>query len=710
MPSLSRLLTAFRLELRLICWNWGYALFYLLSAAWIIANYGNEQFRYSASGTVFSMSEGLIPMLMLVVIVLAVGSASRASRVRIEPLETAYPTGTEIHLGRWLAVMAASSFFLIAPLGVILALGTLETFFKLVPVFLLESLIAFAFVSLSIALVQVTIGIKRWMYPLFGLVWLASAIVPASLDSRSFPSSLLLAFASNGRLDANASELWGRLPLGNLPLFYDLFYLGAAALLIGFIGLRVHRVRHYRRSWVSTVITAVALMIVLLGARSYSLQVVEAYAQMDEQTAFLFAPGRVIPLPEEMPYRFSRYDLTLDLDDPALPRFEAQIEAVNRGETPLHQITFSLNSQLTITESTLPYQRDGSAVTLTLPVPLEAGASTSFDVHYSGALWDYGGVISQGFPLSAANFIRPDGVNLGCSAVWYPVPGSIIIGRNSFVDFRATFEDSIFRNYPDCALDEPASMTVRVQHASGLTFGSNLPQMDDATFAASTATWAHLMAAPSLVTEPISSVTLITAASLQDRFRSLVTAHYLPTLEHLRHFFPRIDGLTLFVTNSGFGNSFDPVATPLTDGRVVVVLQPYYLSALLENPFNDFLFNRQSMVSSLFGVSGGSFGTTYTDNISYFLWAHDTAQGDPGAMRLLLAEGPAQTGPGVYVYNSQTPEERYPLAQFLYQVYVDQGEEAVIDLLNRALDEAPRLNRLSLSAAQQWIEDAAHGS
>ncbi len=710
MPSLSRLLTAFRLELRLLCRNWGYALFYLLSAVWIIANYANEQFRQPASSTLHSMSQGLIPMLMLVVIILSGVSASRASRVRIEPLEAAYPTGTEIIMGRWLAVMGASSFFLIFPLGVIFTQSTLETFFKLVPVFLLESLIAFAFVSLSIELVQVTIGIKRWMYPLFGLVWLASAIVPTALDARSFPSALLLAFALNGRLDTNTSELWGRLTLGDLPPFYDLFYLGAAALLIGLIGLWVHRIRHYRLSPLSAGIVTAALLIVLLGARGYSLQVVDAYAQIDEQTEFLFAPGRVIALPEEMPYRFSRYDITLDLGDSALPRFEAQIEVLNRGETPLNQIAFSLNSQLTITDADLPYQRDGSAVTLTLPALLEAGASTSFVVHYSGALWDYSAVMSQGYPLGAVNFIRPDGVNLGCSAAWYPVPGSIVVGRNSFVEFGSTLEESIFRSYPDCVLDEPASMTVHVQNATGLVFGSNLPQVDDTTFAA-LASWAHMMAAPALVVEPISSgVTLITAASLQDRFRPLVTDHYLPTLEHLRHFFPRIDGLTLFVTNSGFGSSFDPVATPITDGRVVVVLQPYYLSAVVQNPFNEFLFNRQAMVSSLFGVIGGSFGISYTDNISYFLWAHDTAHGDPAAMQTLLAEGLSQTGPGVYVYSSQTPEERYPLAQLLYQVYVDQGEDAVIDLLNRTLDEAPRLNRLPLSAAQQWIQDAAYGS
>lgn len=707
-PMLQRLLTAYRLELRLICLHWSYGLLQAGWAAYIILNFSNNGYQL-ADTTLFTLSLGVIPLVSLTAMLLTGVSASRAVRNRFDVLEAAYPVGTEVIIGRWLAITTATSGFLVVPLGVALARGPLDVFLRTMPIFLLETLTLFAFLSAAIWLIQVTIGIKRWIYPLFAMIWLGSAIVPATLSVERFPVALLLAFTAQGWLNVDYSAVWGRIPLGNLPLFYDLFYLALLLLVLALIVWRSHRHRFYRHSLTAVIIIVISLNAILITGRGYSLEVVVANHQENQRNSFILNHQQNVALPAEMPYAVRGYDITLDLSDIMEPRFQAQIEVHNRGDGPLTQIDLSLNAQLTLTEASLPYTRDGDFIAFTLPEALAPDETLPVNLTYEGALWYYGEGFIQGRPRKVDSFIRSGGVNLSCTAAWYPVPGRIIVGRPFLITGTAS-QSNLIRDYPDCILDEPVQVTLSVQNAGDLSFASNLTEIGENEFASSATTWVHLLGAPGLLTEDVEGMTLITAESLLDFARPLVTAHYLPALNYLRRFFPEIEGLTVFVVDGGFGHEFYQSATPIINGRLMVVVDPFYLAAFPRNPYNEYLFGGQAMINSLFGIGETLFRPQpgYVESIGYFLWAHHMAGGDPDTMHVLLTDGIPQGDVGRRAIFLQPAAERYPLAQLFYQVYVEQGEIALIDLLRAIRNESERLSTLSPEAANEWISEAAH--
>ena len=694
---------AYRLELRLICLHWGYLLLQLGWAIFVISSYANMSYQ-SASWLLFSLSLGVIPLVTLAAMLFTGLSASRTTRNRFDRLEAAYPTGAEIILGRWFAVVTAMGGFLIVPMGIALVTGPLDGFLRALPIFLLETLSLFALISALIWLLHVSVGIKRWMYPLFAVIWLGSAIVPAALNVEAFPISLLLAFTAQGWINLNYSLVWGRLALGHLPLFYDLFYLALLTLTICLIIWRDHLRRFYHHAWPIVTLAVVAFGIMLLAGRGYSLVVVEANDQDERQAQFVQAHAQEIALPDEMPYAVAAYDITLDLSDASNPRFHLQMEVVNQGDEALSKLSFSLNNQLEITESSVPYERDGDFVSLALPQALLPGERMAFDLDYQGALWYYDGSFTQGRLRDAMSFIRPGGVNLPCEVAWYPIPGQIVVGRTSY------FDSEVERSTPDCLSAQPMSFILHIEHPGDLHFASNLPVVDENTFASSSTTWTQLIGAPELVTEGLGDITLVTVAPLMEKVRPLVIDHFQPALAYLQRFFPDVESLTVFALDSGFGSDFFQTATPAMAGRLVVAVDPFYLSAFPNNPYNEYLFAGQAMINSLFNVgeyvNGRSNG--YVVNIGYFLWAHYLANGDPNQMKVILTDGIPQGNVGLRTYSSQTIEEQYPITYLLYDVYVNDGETAVINLIHKIQAEAEMLNTLPAEAVQAWIEDTAH--
>ncbi len=267
---LKRALAAYRLELRLTCWQWGYAALLLIWSAFIVASLSSSLSQTPQSLLLSVLPLSTIPFISIGILFLAAISVSRPQRSHVEALEWALPTGIEVVIARWLALATAILPLLIAPLGVALVSGSLAEFFAALPTFLLETLTVLALTAALVWLVGMFVGIKRWMYPLFGLIWLGSAIFPTSLNTKFFPWSLLLSFSADAWNGFVYSAFWERLPLGSLPTFADVCYLGALLLVIGVIGWRVVRQRRYRTS-LPALIAALAGLVDHAGRRGWLL-------------------------------------------------------------------------------------------------------------------------------------------------------------------------------------------------------------------------------------------------------------------------------------------------------------------------------------------------------------------------------------------------------------------------------------------------------
>ncbi len=184
---LSARFAAYRLELRLTCWQWGYAALLLIWSAFIVASFGSYAHRTPQSLLLSTLPLSTVPFISIGVLFLAAISASRPQRSHFDALEWALPTGAEVVIARWLALVTAILPLLLAPLGVALVSGTLAAFLGALPTFLLETLVVLAFTAVLVWLIATFVGIKRWMYPLFGLSLAGQRHLADFAQRRSFP-------------------------------------------------------------------------------------------------------------------------------------------------------------------------------------------------------------------------------------------------------------------------------------------------------------------------------------------------------------------------------------------------------------------------------------------------------------------------------------------------------------------------------------------
>ncbi|MFN8447682.1 MAG: hypothetical protein U0521_03565 [Anaerolineae bacterium] len=707
---LQRGFAAYLLELRLICLHWSYWVLQLLWSAFVVASFTGFAYMTPRSMLLSTLYVSAIPFIGIGCLFLSGVSASRAQRNRIDALEWTFPTGAEIVFARWLALLTVIATLLIAPLGVAATSGSLQEFLAALPTFLLEGLTVLALTSAIVWLLQSLIGIRRWMYPLFGIVWLGNAIVPSSLNAEVFPWALLLSFMTNAWNGYIYSAFWGRLTLGDLPSFTNLCYLGALLLLVGVIGWRVVRGRRYRVSRPALLAAAVGFAIMLTGAVGYSTVVGEANTQRKQigENAMQNYPDGTVTLPADVPYVPTQYNLALDLSDFSAPTFALRMDVANRGDAPLQDLVFTLNSQLEVVDASVPFERVGDDLRLHLPEALAPGDSLTVDLTYRGALWWYGSSYVQGRPRYALDFIEPDGVNLACPDAWYPIPGHNQVGRTMIFEDRFT---------PDCILSEPTAFDLRVMGAenSPLRWGSNLPaSADDPRAFSGESTWAHLLAAPNLVSEVLAdgTITLIAPEPLLAISEAAVERSYAPALADLRRFFPDVTHLTLFVTDAGFGSEFENYATPGANGDLTVVTKPFAVAAIDVNPYNRYEEVGQAMVTSLFGLGHNRYTalTGVVESVGLFTWLDFLTGGDAEQMLYYLENDLPQGSQGTQHHFGLPPSERYAVTRALYDVYVEQGEAAVVDVIRQIRADAAHLVTLTPEDMIAWIKDAAHNA
>ena len=664
---LSRLGAAYRLELRLMGRHWS---FFVLHGLWILLLLST--FQGSASlgtakvllGTVLRFVA--LSLLSLVALFVAGISASRHRQTHFDQLENAFPTGLEIPLGRWLACLTIMSSFLVEPLIVALAIGPLESFLESAPLFLAESVLLLAFFTAGTWWLISLLGLRRWGYPLLAVIWISFLVAPELLHRLSIPGSSLLNVTGNGQPTWTYSELFGRLILGELPGWSDLFYGGLLLLCIGAFAWREHVRRFQRRSVLVGALTAVALLVTAIGGGGYVSTAAATSAQIDRLRAFYDSgsPGTI--LPADLPEGVSAYDLVLDLTDPAQPRFSAALDVYNRGEMPITTLTMTLAASLEVTDSSLPLERDGSRLTFTLPEPLAPGETLPVRLDYHGTVWraeDYGG------NLRYIAFLQPDGVRLPLGAGWYPLVGW-----------------TLSATYLSAAV--PARYHLQVIGADNLTFVSNLPATGPGTFETAGASSAMLFGSPYLEMTQVHQETLVTARDLLDALRTRVETRFEPDLAYLARFFPDTPLYPLLiigVDNPYAGLPGDDVGT--AEQRVMLLDTSDLGEEMPWTHSNDF----DQLVISL----GGADLWPIAEVIRPFLWSHYQQQGDAALMRADLAAQPNLTaGPAI---------------EALLDLYETYGDAGIVRLLRQAhLDGADALWDVTSEPGgiEAWMREA----
>jgi hypothetical protein len=679
MPNLKRFFATYRLELRLICWHWSYFILIVLWSGFVVRTYANDDLFSTRSMFYFAMGFS-----SLIGLIFAGIHVARSKRSRFEMLEIAFPSKVEVLFARWIAVITALAGLLIAPVGVALIIPATRLDPLFLPYIVFLTLLSSTFITGVIWVMQSTLGVRRWMYPFFVGLWLLGGLIPGTLTQRGLPvpGSSLVNFIM---MEAPMNTLWGTLVQGQLPLWFTLFYIGLVVLFASIMLWRYTVKRLYYRSPLALGLTFVTLGVVIFAGISYTQQVAAANQQILADRERLRVSMAILTDSSEMPFIVTNYDLTFTHGE--LPRFTAKMNILNRSDTPLAELTFSLHHQFTITDTGFPFKQDENHFTLTLPEALAPNNELPLQVNYEGLLW----VLEQalGRPPEAANFIHQDGVNMSYGIIWYPIPGQLIPNFSMVSPSRQTF------NY--LLLDEPAAFRLTIKSPADLVYTSNLPQVDEQIFASEGTTWATLVGAKGLKRQTEADFTLVTISNGFDQIAPKAEQFYIPLLSYIQQYFPQVKALTVQVLDipQVISERYPPLAETL-----FAAISPRELG-WLDLPQNQYYDGGEPLIISLFGGQANPL----TENIAYFLWAHYISNGDSSEMKTIIADG-LPSGRSNF-YFSQSHEERYTIAAKLYDVYSTQGEEVTFELLREIQQQADDLSIQPSTAILEWITERA---
>lgn len=680
--TMQRFWATYLLDLRLTCLHWGYLLFLVVWSGFIIITYTQDDYR-SLQG-LFNIVLGfgsLIAMFLTGI------QASRAQRNRFDMLEVALPGGVEMLLARWLASITAVGGLVIAPLVVLITApaGRLDTSYVLNNLLLI--LVSAAFATGLIWLVQNTVGIRRWMYPLFGILWLAGGMLPNMLtnDRLPLPGINLLNFITMNQ--SISSPLWGQLAQGQLTNLTVLFYVGIVMLFAGVMLWRATAKRFYRRSPIVIMLTAVAMGVILFAGSSYTAQVYAANQQVLAEDQHQQTYVDQIMHPAEMPFEVTAYNVMFTLGTPS--QLSAEMDVLNRSDAPLTELTFSLYHQFEITDASERFTRERDILTLTLPQALAPGESYQVSVMYQGNI----AYLERRFgrPPEATYFIDPDGVNLACAVLWYPVPGRLLPAYTEISDS--------FHAILTCPLDHPAAFRLTIDAPGTLNYASNLTRIDATTFVSEGTTWAQIIGAPNLQTITEGALTFVTTVEEFARLRPLIRQYYVPAFEHLQRFFPDAQHLTVVALELTPDSWSRWDAYPATQESLIAFITPRQFDFISVATQSEYYNLGEPLLAGVFGAQRN----TLIENFIYFLWIHYVANGNVEQMGLLLESG-LPTG-GMYSHFSLPYEERYRIAFALYDIYSTRGETAVIDLIHEIRGQMATLGGMSAEEIATWIEE-----
>lgn len=667
--SLRRLWAAYWMELRLLCLHWTYPLLHLLWAALLhllVRNLDLGTAYMALENDLRFFSFALIPLVGMFV---AGASASRSDRVRFTAIESSFPMGAEVLIGRWLATVTGLSGALVTPLVFAALQGPAASWLVGAPIFLLEGVIVLAFMT-AVGWCMVTLlGARRWVYPLLAGVWLFMLLLTRLLREVEvqLPATTLAHVMSRNLGDSY--ELWGRLLQWDLPFWFNLFYAAGAVLLMALL-IGVVEARRYRRLPVLAGALALAAAVTAgTAAFQYAQTLHQWGAQADANMRDVSGGLRDAQDPARTPETVERYNITADLSNPAHPRFEAQITVRNRNDAPLESLYLTLNRQLTVTDSSLPHTREQDLVKLIPPAPLAPGQSIDVTLRYEGPIIevrrDYDTLPRLRF------FTREEGVRLSYRAAWYPMAG------------RAWyhFEMPVSPGWgpPGSAwTHSPAAFHLTVTAPERFGVVSNLPATDSGAFAGTGATWVMLMASPTLQVETHGSLTLAAAASELAPMRAVVP-EINEYVAFLRQYFPSVPVEAILVTNLDSGHGI-PDGSPPTDGHLLVYGAGWMFGN--QNPYWLFQAIAADFLPDEMRSDGG-----FDKELASFLWRrYHALNGRPASNLHSLG----------------------PIGRALWDTAEQQGEGAVARSLERLRQEWHQFRTLSGPEREAWLRRVAH--
>jgi hypothetical protein len=678
----AHLAAAYRMELRLICWHWSYGLLQLLWTALLLYGYGAADLgtaRFALEGELGNTTTMLVSLLALFV---AGASATRGQRTRFAPFDATLPTGSEVLLGRWLAVVTALLGFTVQPLLLALRQGPLESALLALPRYLGQALLIIAVVSLvAWGLMSLLGRWGRWVYLLLVGGWLGLNVglsLRANLDFNT-PQLELLRFASPDVMDY--AELWGRLRSDGLPTWFNAFYLGLLLLLLASLVAVVQRHRLRHRPLLAGLVALLACGLATSSAVSYASAMDSLNARIASAPQASVEPTVDPNNPADLasqPERIVSYELDADLRDLAQPQFNATLELENGGNAALNSFRLTLHHDLAISEASLPFTRDGDFLTMQLPTPLAPGQRLSLNLRYGGSLW-MGFTGFQGKPMPVF-FSDRRGLRLSTAAGWYPlaghVPLTLALNDNTFV-----------RPY-----HLPAAMRLTATTAEGMPVAMNLPQVGPNRFAAEGVSWALLLASPELAVSETGDMRLIAARHDMAALRPFAEQYTRVFAAHQR-FLPDVPlrQLTVIALDENFGL---PSETPPTAGQPVVVASRSTLFWSLRDERSLANITSTPVTNDVWQLAGALPDTAAANAASLFLFTVAQANGDLAQVGILPEHDTAVA---------------WPLVAQLGDLLRQQGDAAVIRALGRlrtaTQDEANDVETLS-----RLIAEAANGS
>lgn len=616
MPStLRRCAAAYRLELRLIGWHWSYALLHLVWAGLLIYTHRGFNLDTARSALEGNFGDTAVALISLVAIFVAGAAASRARRLRFAAIDETLPTGTEVVLGRWLAVVTALMAFAAMPLLLALRAGPTGSLLEALPIFAAETLIAIALTTIATWWLIAGVGGRgRWAYLLLVGGWLGCNLGPEFLGTFNLqlPEATLLQFAWVER--GSYDELWGRLRDAPLPGWADLCYLGLALVFAALVAMRVQLRRLRRRPVGPGLALLGALGLTIIGGTRYAgaLNALDARLIADERAERAY-PSTWRSEDEQalatQAATITQYAIVADLMNPARPQFTTTITLRNAGDAPLTRFPLTLNHDFAVSYADVPFTRTGDDIDLHLAPPLAPRATRTISLRYGGTLWS-GWRTFGGMP-EAIFFTEARGVRLSSAVAWYPIAGR--------VPTRFVFNRSLLPRQ----LHLPADVRLVVRTRDDFPIASNLPPTGPDTFGASGAESILLIGSPQVAVEQFGRVRLIAARNSMPVLRTVVPV-YERALAHYRQFFPdvAVDSLTLILLDENYGL---PGATP-TPGQLVVVLYRGAIDAARQTVNAEPFLVGQALASDLWTLSGGRDSSYATFVVGNFLWESYTGK------------------------------------------------------------------------------------
>jgi hypothetical protein len=698
----TRWLAALRLQARLVVRSWLYPLL-ILAVGGVAYLFGNGDDRSAQALLQTTMGSQSLALCALIALLLAANSASRSRRSRFDELEASLPSGGEVLIGSWLGTWLSTLPLLIGPLVVPALQGPASSWLAGLPIYLGESALTLAFMTALGWTLAYGLRLKPWSYPLLAAIWLVGYGASVFTGLRS-SAVFLLSFARTGAL--SFSDLWGRLVMGPLPRWFNLFYLGLALALLAVLLLR-QRARRTApsRAWLPVLLASALVLSAFSGSRFITIRDGwQATAEQEPPSVLAGAPavqggGRLA---------VDSYDISLDLRNAARPAFRASLQLRNAGSEALDELVFALNPELAVDQASLPFTRDGNRLSFTPPKPLAPGDSLALSLSYAAALSMPGMVLND---LQLTDFVLPQGVRLSPAAAWYPLAE----GTGAWQHPQG--QPWVYPSLP------PSRVRLQVlQDGEGMPFGSNLPRVGQNSFASEDAGWIYLFGSPNLVEEQDGAITLLVAKDDLPRVRSY-TPQFNAAFDFFRRFFPQsgAQGLLLIVVGEESGLPDFPLVTPPSDRHVVIATSRYMLHDLTlpgAFPMTRVSLLGTGILGDLISLERSGLGmdpypgepgepdqsstTPVRSIITNFLWQDYLAQGDAAILEQAVESASASQPTGLW------DESERPAMLSLLQVYQQKGKAGLVSVIEQMVAHQEELSQMNPQAAATWILEVGH--